>query len=220
MARLIYITFDPYYEADEYNDFLTAASNNGIEYNEFISVKPPYLWYVQLDIDDAPRFVNYDLLSSSAEKFIVNKMRPRNPNEAYQLLRRNTDNSKDIERFVSPKPFIEAKKQDYVCFFKAFNKNELLKLSTALGNSKIWKVAKTKHKGTIYMTFNPYIKGLIPQDYIFFEKTNKGEFNKVGQLEYELNHKHLVTEKLDGKGMELEYFQNGKYHPLREIKFL
>lgn len=220
MARQVYITFDPYYEADEYNDFLTAASNNGIDYSEYISVKSPYLWYVQLDIDDAPRFINYDLLSSSAEKFIVNKMRPRYPNEAYALLRRNTDNPKDIERFVSPKPLVEAKKQDYVCFFKHFNKNELLKISRELGETKIWKLAKTKHKGTIYMTFNPYIKGQIPLDYIFFEKTSKGQFNKLGQLEYELNHKHLVTEKLDGKGLELEYFQNGKYFPLKAIDFL
>lgn len=220
MARLVYITFDPYYEADEYNDFLTAASNNGIDYKEFISVKSPYMWYIQLDMDDAPRFINYDLLSSSAEKFIVNKMLPRDPSEAYKLLRRNTDNQKDIERFVSPKPLVDAKKEEYVCFFKAFNKNELLNLSRELGHTKIWKLAKTKHKGTIYMTFNPYIKGLIPSDNIFFEKTSKGQFNKLGQLEYELNHKHLVTEKLDGKGMELEFYQNGKYNPLRAIDFL
>lgn len=220
MAK-VYITFDPYYDVNQYNEFIAAAKNNYIEYVEFISIRSPYNWYIQIDIDDVPRFLNYDVMGSNHERFLVNRVRPRYSNEAYKLVRRETDNPKDFERFTSSKPLIEAKDEAYVCFFKVFNKEELLSVSKELGNAKIWKVGdKTERKGYVYMTFNPYIKGLIPQGNILLEKNSKGEYNKAGELEYTLNYKILVNEKLDGKGIELEYFQNGKLYPLKSPSFL
>lgn len=217
----IYITFDPYYDIKQYNEFISAAKNNGIDYYEYISVRPPYLWYIKIDMDDVPRFINYDLIDGSQKKFLTNIMKPRYPNEAHKLLRREADNPKDIERFVSPLPLIQARKEEYVCFFKVFNKDELIQTSKALGNAKIWRLGnKTKRKGYVYMTFNPYVKSFINSSNILLEKESKSDMNNVGELEYTLNHKVLVTEKLDGKAIELEYFQNGKFYPLKAPQFL
>ena len=214
----IFITFDPFYETDQYNEFLTAAKNNHIEYDEFISVRAPYYWYVEIELDDAPRFVNYDLLTSTQEKFIVNKMKARMPNEAYLLLRRKTDNPRDIERFISPKPLIQSRKESNVIVFKSMNKNNLLEISRKLGNTKIWKLGELKKKKyKIYMTFNPYVLSFISRDDVLIEKKNKNEYKGVGELEYELNHKVLVVEKIDEKTMELEYYREGKFYPLKAI---
>lgn len=220
MAK-VYLTFDPYYDIANYNEFIAAAKNNYIEYAEFISIMPPHNWYIQVDIENVPRFLNYDLGTSSVERYLVNRMQPRYQNEAVKLLRRESDTPKDFERFVTPAPLIQAKDEAYVCFFSLMNKEAGLALSKELGNTKIWRLgAKTQRKGYVYMTFNPYVKGLIPASSILMEKTSKGELNKAGELEQQLNYKVLVTEKIEGKGMELEYFQDGKFFPLKAPYFL
>lgn len=220
MAK-VYLTFDPYYDVAKYNEFITAAKNNYITFVEYISVITPFNWYIEVDINDVPRFLNYDLINTGIERYLVNRMRPRYPNEAVKLLRRQTDNPKDFEKFITPAPLIQAKDESYVCFFSLMNKELGVSVSKQLGNTPIWRLgSKTLRKGFVYMTFNPYIKGLIPSTSILMEKTSKGELNKPGELEQQLNYKVLVTEKIDGKGMELEYFQDGKFFPLKAPYFL
>lgn len=217
----IYISFDDYYEVQQYNEFLTAANNNGVEYFEYISSKPPFNWYIKIDEKDLPTFVNFEEASSSTKKWLTNIMKPRRTNEVPKLLRRQTDNPKDFERFISPKELIEAKSAPYVMFFKSMNREQVMTFSKDLGDVPIYRLGeKTRRKGFIWFCANPYLQGIIPSNQVLLEKTSKNQYNKPGELEQVLNYTVLVTEKIEGKGIEMPYFQAGKWHPLRSSKFI
>ena len=113
----VYISFDDYYDVQQYNEFITAAKNNKVEYFEYISARPPYNWYIKIDEKDVPTFINFEYISSSHLKFLSNIMKPRRSNEVTKLLRRQTDNPKDFEKFISPKELIEARDSEYLMFF-------------------------------------------------------------------------------------------------------
>jgi len=51
---MFYITFDEFYGVNEYNSFINAAKNNGVEIREWISTRPPYNWYLEIDPKDLP----------------------------------------------------------------------------------------------------------------------------------------------------------------------
>ena len=42
LDRNKFITFDDYYNVDNYLSFLAAAKNNGVKYEEFLRVRPPH----------------------------------------------------------------------------------------------------------------------------------------------------------------------------------
>jgi hypothetical protein len=95
----MYITIDPYYDIKFYNEAKEALKNNGVEYKEFINVKPPYNWYFQMD--QKPIMVDFDEATSSEERWMVNTIQPLRANEAYLLLRRDNDNGpKALLRFI------------------------------------------------------------------------------------------------------------------------
>ena len=217
----VYITFDDYYSVTEYNEFLTAAKNNSIEFYEYISTRQPFNWYLKIDDKYVPNFVNYEEITSADKKFICNVMKPRRSNEVPILLRRETDNPKNFEKFISPKSLIEAKDAPYAMFFKSSNKDEVRQFSKDLGDIPIYRFGeKTQRKGYIWFCANKYIKGIIPEEQVLLEKTTKSEYNQPGELEYMLNFKVLVTEKIEGKGIEMPYFKDGKWYPLKASKFI
>lgn len=231
MAKGIFITFDSYYDVATYNSFKTAAKNNGIEYEEYLRVRPPYNRFLKIkDKSDLPSFVNYDFATSSDIKWLVSTVKAVRPNEEYLLRRRE---GKDIRYFdyILPKPLEEAHKEDYIMVFKAMSFTELSVLSKSLGNVKIykWGTAKVK-KYNIYYCFNPYIKGYLSTKDVLMEfgkeasstaqKHDKAVPSNPGDLEYYLNHFILVKEKLEDKTYEAEYWEDGKIHPLAKESFI
>jgi len=217
----VYITFDDYYDVTAYNEFLTAAKNNKIPYQEYISTRMPFNWYIQIDDKDLPTFVNYEEITSADAKYLTNVLKPRRSNEVPYLLRRQTDSPKKFEKFVSPKVLIDAKDAEYVMFFKSMNKEQVQQFSRDLGDVPIYRFGdKTQRKGFVWFCVNPYIQGIVPDNLVLLEKKSKNEFNNPGELERELNFKVLVTEKISGKGIEMPYFQHGKYYPLKASKFI
>jgi len=218
-SKYIYITFDPYYGVDEYNSFLTAAKNNGIEYQEFIYIKPPHNRYIYLKDSDAPKFLNYDIASSSQKQWLVSVIKPRYPNEAY-LLRRRDGQDVSYYKYIIPKDLIDLVKEDYVCVFKGFDHSELKEWSENLGSSRVYKLGKAKRKGyNIYISTNKYIKGFVPESRVLLEYDKIIPKNQ-GYIEYELNYKVLVSEKLMNKTYELEYYEDGKRFPLKSYSFI
>ena len=55
-----YISFDNYYKQSDYNRFIMSAFNNGVPFKEYISIKPPYNWWLAIDDKDVPKFLDYD----------------------------------------------------------------------------------------------------------------------------------------------------------------
>jgi hypothetical protein len=222
-----FITFDPYYGVEEYRSFLTAAKNNGVEYEEFIRIRPPYTRYIMIDPKEMPKFVNYDKATSSDQRWLISCVKPVQPNEAYYLRRRE---GQDISYFnyILPKPLQKMHEEDYVCIFKAWDMTELNDWTRKLGKgTKVYKWGHTDLKGyNIYVCFNPYIKGIIPNSRILLEYDNTGELTKKkvpkrpGEIEYELNHFILVQEKLINKTWLLEYYEDGKKVPLKKHTFM
>lgn len=222
-----FITFDPYYGVEEYRSFLFAAKNNGIEYEEFIRLKAPFNRYIMIDPKEMPKFVNYDVATSADKNWLISVVKPVQPNEAYYLRRRE---GQDISYFnyILPEPLKKMHEEDYVCVFKAWDMTELNDWTRKLGKgTKVYKWGHADLKGfNIYVCFNPYIKGIIPNSRILLEYDNNGINSKKkvprkpGYIEYELNHFVLVQEKLINKTWNLEYHENGQKVPLKKTTFM
>lgn len=228
----MYITFDPYYSVEDYNSFLNAARNNGIEYTEFIRIRAPFTRYLKIkDKKDLPAFVNYDFAAVGDIKWLVSTVRAVRPNEEYLLKRRA---GKDIRYydFILPNALKEANKEDYIMVFKSQDFTEMAQISKKLGGTPIYKWGESKiKKYKIYYCFNPYISGILSERNKLMEFGDTGspsqalKHSKVvpkiqGELEYYLNYFVLIKEKLENKTLESEYWQNGKIHPLKKETFI
>lgn len=223
MGKKIYISFDAYYDIDMYNSFKTAARNNKVEFEEFLKVRPPFNRFLYIDDSELPGFLNYDVASASDIKFLVSTVKAVQPNEEY-LLRRREGRDISYWNYILPKPLVGFQNKPYIMIFKAWDMSELNQWSKELGKTKIYKWGKAEIKSfKIYFCFNPYIKGLIPSTRIlmeFGEGTSNPMPSAPGDLEYLLNYKVLVKEKLMNKTFELEYHQDGKKFPLKRTTFI
>lgn len=230
MGRGIFVTFDPYYGVNEYNSFKTAARNNGIEFEEYLRIRPPYNRFLKLkDKSDLPSFVNYDFALTGDKKWLVSTVKAVQPNEEY-LLRRRAGKDISYWDFILPRNMKNAHKEDYIMVFRSFDFTELSEISKKMGDTKIFKWGRAKNKGyNIYYCYNPYIKGIIPSRNVLMEfgkeATDGIKHEKVvpkiaGDLEYYLNHYVLVKEKLEDKTYEAEYWQKGVIHPLKRKTFI
>jgi hypothetical protein len=223
MGKKVYITFDDYYKVDEYNSFITAAKNNSVKFDEFIRIRPPYSRFLYIDEKDLPVFVNFDYASVSDEQFLVSAVKPIYPNEAYLLKRREGE---DISyyKYITPKPMKNAHKEDHFIAFKGYSDAYIANISKKLGKAKIYKWGHADKKGyDIYFSFNPYLRGIIDKTIILMDYgkgTPKNVPKNPGDIEYELNYKVLVSEKLMNKSYLLEYWSEGKKHPLKRESFL
>jgi len=206
-----FITIDPYYSVTEYSEAIEALKNNDIEYYEYINVKPPYNWYI--NTDSLPVFMNYDIITQNQERFLVQKTTPLFANEEYLLKRRETDGSglAAVKKFILNDVFTE--NIGYALCFRYKSRVELQditrKLKTRvylLGTYKGWKLA---------ITFNKYIKGEIPPDFIVQEK-QENELNGLGEFELMINYKGLKKKDTIRKYTATAYIDNGKVHPIRK----
>lgn len=229
----LYISFDNYYDVDTFNSFKVASKNNGIEFEEYLRVRPPYTrWLKMKSKNDLPSFVNYDIATVSDKRWLVSVVKPTKPNEEY-LLRRREGLDNQYWKYILPKPLQDTKKIKYIMFFNSNDFTELSKISKELGKSKIFKLGKTtKTKNlTIYYTFNPLIQGLIQQSNILMEfgeraigngaiKYSKTVPDNPGEMEYYLNYFVLINEKLENKTLEAEFWFNGNINPISRPVFI
>jgi len=228
----VYITFDRYYGVDTYNSFKVAAKNNGIEFEEYIKIRPPYLRYLKIkDKKDLPSFVNFDFATSSEIKWLVSTVKPVQPNQEYLLKRRE---GKDISywNYILPKEMENAHKEDYMMVFKSNDFTEMAQISRKVPGVKIFKWGHAKIKGfNIYYCYNPYIQNAVAsrnvllnygsdlmQSYALHTEPKPPKIR--GEIEYHLNYFVLVKEKLENKTYEAEYWLDGKIHPLPRETFM
>ena len=109
-------TIDPYTSIVQYNESLQALKNNNIPVKEFISLRAPFYWY--LDLPYAPLLVNYDDLEKETDRYIVSKVKPIRAQDEYLLQRRET-NQGDIAKYIENTPLKEARESKYALFFNA-----------------------------------------------------------------------------------------------------
>jgi len=207
-----FITSDPFYDIDRYNDTLMALKNNNIEYEEFISTKPPYNWFI--NTNHLPIYINYELANSNSMRFLVTKVKPLRANEEYILKRRETDGSgaSALTKFIYNDVFKNVKNK-YVLCFRYKSKSELFELSTKIPNTKIYTIGTYKGR-TLAITYNKYIQGELNPSYIITEKP-ESELNGLGEFEMEINYKGLKKKDKILKYTETAYIENGKYYPVK-----
>ena len=207
------ITIDEYYPTEFYNESKEALKNNDVEFQEFISIKPPFLWY--LNVPQKPIMVNYDELSASAERWVVTKVNAVRPNEEYLLIRRNDDKGqKALLKYTENKPLKEARLSDYAVFFNVTNTEELQRITKELP-VKIYYFGKYySNKYKIGLCTNKMILNYLDPNQILLEKKG-GEFKEPGRFEAELNFKIFRGNDFLVKYTETMYFENGKFKDVK-----
>lgn len=206
----MFITIDPYYSTQFYNECKEALRNNNIEVKEFISIKPPYNWYFSLD--QKPIMVNYDELTDTEERWLVNKVQALRPNEEYILLRRDNDKGpKALLKFVENEPLRSARLSDYAVFFTVQNREELESMTKEYPG-RVWYLGKYYgNKFRVCLATNKIVKNFLNNNQILLEKTD----NEPGRFEAELNYRVFRGNDMLEKFTETPYFEDGKYNRVR-----
>jgi len=207
----MYITIDPYYSNTFYNESLEALKNNGVEYKEFISVKTPFDWYIQLDKE--PIMVNYDKLPEKDVRWLVNKVQPLRPNEEYLLYRREQDEGpKALLKYIENEALKEARTSNYAVFFTIKNREEGEQITKDFPG-KIWYFGKYyKNKFRVCLSTNEMIKNYINRDQILLEK---GDIKEPGRFEADFNWRVLRGQDMLLKFTEMPFFKDGQYNRVK-----
>lgn len=201
----MFITTDPYYNLQFYNECLEALKNNKVQFTEFISIKTPYNWYLSLPRE--PIMINYDEIKNPEKKFIVSKVIALRENEEYFLQRRSDDNATGILKYIENEPFEESRKSDYSVFFNVSNKEELTKISREFPD-KIWYLGKYFNNTLkVCMCNNKMIKNFINKSQILLEKS--AEHKLPGSFEADFNYVVLKNKDFIKKYTETSYALNG-----------
>lgn len=209
-----YITFDNYYTVTDYNNFLSNLDYNKVIYKEYVSIKAPYNFYIELDEKYLPVFLKYKEAPKGIEKYLLEKVQGFYPNEQFLLKRKVSDSPTQIEKFVSPMIFQDINNNQYACVFRYKNKEELIRITRELG-IQVWILGKQR-EWNLAFSYNKFIKNYVPLDWILVEKTKTSDFIEPGSFEYELNYKKLVKTKLTNKFLHYPYYDSGKYFPLKK----
>lgn len=208
----MYITIDPYYPIEFYNESKEALKNNNVSFTEFINIKSPFYWYFKLE--SYPIMVNFDKISSSEKKWLVTKVKAFRPNEEYLLFRRSNDKGKSgIERYLLNEPLLESHNSKFSIFFNIKNIEEGISLSKEFPG-KIWYFGKYYNNSLrVCLCSNPYIKNYLNKEQILLEKTI--EHKEIGRFESDLNYYVFREKDYLIKFTETPYFEKGLFNKVQ-----
>lgn len=206
----MFITIDPYYDVEFYNECLQALKNNNISYKEYINIKSPFNWIIELD--EKPIMVNYDIVPPAQEKFLVNKVTPLTDNIEYTLFRRSKDkNNPNMDSFILNDVFKSCKNSKNGVLFNIRSRDHAHQLSKEFPD-KIWYLGKYyNNKYRVCMSDNKMIKNFIDRDDILLEYSG----DNIYEFEAEFNWRVLRNKDMLVKYSQTPYFKNGKYHPVK-----
>lgn len=175
------ITIDDYYDTKFYKECIEALKNNGVEYKEYISIKTPFKWY--LDLPSSPLMLNFDGIEKQNEKFLINKVQALRPNTEYLYTRREDTGVESLLRYTENEPLKETRMSGQGVFFHVKNKQELLRISKAYPK-KIWFLGKYySNKFNVCLASDNIIKNYIDYNNILLVNS----FKEPGRFEAELN---------------------------------
>ena len=199
----MFYTLDNYYGVKFYNSCKEALKNNQVQFKEFIEIKSPYKWYIQLPENIQPIMVNYD--EKQKYRFLVPKVQALRPNEEYLLQRREDDSGANIKKYIYNDAFRDS--EEYGIFFSIKGRDELIKLSKDFPG-KIYYLGKYyDNKFRVCLCNNVMIKNFISPGQILLEKTT--DMKEPGRFEAEFNYKVLKLNDFLVKYTETIYAQNG-----------
>lgn len=208
----MYITIDPYYDTRFYNECKEALKNNGVEFKEFISIKPPYDWYFQ--IDKTPVLVNFDQATDSESRWLINAVQPLRPNEEYLLLRRDNDKgAQALLKFVENEALRSARKSEYAVFFTIKNREEGERITKDYPG-KVWYLGKYyNNKYKICLATHPVVRNFLSDNQVLLEKTK--ELSEPGRFEAELNYRIFRQNDMLVKFTETPFFEDGRFNRVK-----
>ena len=192
----MFITIDPYYDVERYNESLQALMNNGVKFEEYISTRTPYNWYLKLDT--APIMMNYDILTKDIKKFLVRKTLPLQTNDEIKLFRRN----QYFSHYTSNDALSTFK--DYGVFFTLKNSESVIGLSKKIP-LKIWYFGRYyNNRYNVYFCNSPLVK-------TFLVETDT-KIKDINSLECELNYKIFLGKDFLKKYTETPYYLEGQFY--------
>lgn len=199
---MYFLSFDSYYKYDMYNSFVATAIKNGLNLRQYIHVNT-LRWYISLQYQsDFPKFLKYDILTD--RRYLLEVITPISDAERIYLERRSATIS-NIEKFVSPKCFREAKTKPTLIF--KYRDIALLKRFTNLSDKYIiYLLGRQQNKQKLALTFAIDIKKFINSTDIMVE----GLYSKPYELELKLNNLYLLPRYgLTNKMIHYPYVKDG-----------
>lgn len=200
------ITFDDFYNADDYNKFIEAAKFNKVKFSEYVLAQPPYYHCIEIDDKNAPSFLKYTNLKTQRYFAMCSKIVPRYPEEVSMLKRRTSDGNQAISKFIENDVLREARNQKFVCAFK-FTAKKILDYSIGFPDKLFILGMKNGYK--IGVCFNSYIQNVVPQSDMFVVTSND-YVREVGMFEMLINNNWAPKFKLTHKTLVSAYCENGK----------
>lgn len=226
-------TIDPYTNTVQYNESLQALRNNNVQFSQFISLRAPYHWYLELPSD--PLLVNYDKLDAKELKYVVTAVKPINPSSEFELLRREA-NGVPVKYFENI-PLKEARESKYALFFNATGIDQLKQMSKNLPGHKIYYFGKfLNNRFRLALCMSPMALNFAPANSILLEKKNSSnlfnnprgiggslgsqgdqanDYSKPGFFEADLNRRVFKFKDFLVKYSDTPYFLDGKYYPVK-----
>jgi len=209
----MFITIDPYYDIKFYNETKEALRNNGVEFNEYISTKPPYHYYLETNAD--PSFINYDVVPESYSKFLVNIVKPLIPNEDYLYERRESyTNIKAIEYYAVNDALGAAQISGQGIFFNG-TKEEVLRISKDYPRKIYFMGRYFNRKYRLFFTDNLIIRNYLNEANILVQSK---KFKHITELEVQLNFNIFHEKDRLKKLVQTPYIQKGQYYPIQSIR--
>lgn len=207
-----FITTDQYYDIKFYNESKEALKNNGVEFQEFVNIKPPYDWYFSMD--ETPVMVNYDRATGSELRWMISLVKPLRPNEEFQLTRRDKDTGKKaILKYGENQALKEARESPYAVFFTVKNREEAESISAEIP-TKIWYMGKYyNNKFRVCLATHEIIEGFLRPDQILMKKEKA--MSEPGKFESELNWRIFRGNDYLLKFTETPYFLKGRYNRIK-----
>lgn len=208
----MFVCIDDFYSVDFYNSCIEALKNNRVPFKQFISSKPPYKFY--FEVEDAPTFINYEESSKTYSKYLINIVIALKPNDDYIYFRRpNIVNKKALLHYGVNDALRAGIESGEGVFFTA-TKEEILKISKEYGRKIYYFGRYFNRKYKVFFTDSLMVKNFIRTEDVLAE-SGTGD---VTQMELDLNFKIFKLQDRLVKISETPYIQNGKYSGLSSVR--
>jgi hypothetical protein len=224
-------TIDNYYSIEQYNESLQALRNNSVNFKQLIYLRSPYQWF--LDLPSSPMLMNYDIADPKVLRFLVRKVQPTTPSDAYNLIRRN-DAKQAVAKYIENEPLTEARNSKYALFFNAVSLENLKNISKNLPGTKIWYFGKHLNgRYKVALCTNKMVNNFAPPNSFLLEKDNASlgfkklggsegsqgnqgnDYSKPGFFEADLNYRIFKNKDFLIKYSETPYCLDGRYYPVK-----
>lgn len=207
------ITIDDYYDVNFYNECVQALKNNGVKYSEFISTVSPFYFY--FEVENAPTFINYDEVSPSYARYLVNIIRPLKPNDDYLYMRRSSFvNRKAIQHYGINDALGAGQTSGQGVFFTA-TKEQILRISKEYPRKIYYMGRYFNRKYRIFFADDLIIKNYLNDKEVLVESDS---FNLITDLESELNYRFFKLQDRLMKLSQTPYVQNGQFYPISSVR--